>query len=73
MFMYNTATTSDITPGVYYNDGTKWIRKSLIINTNRMPNEGDVLMWNSITRQWEEPRPEADGVVGNEVNPQFRP
>jgi hypothetical protein len=24
MFVYNTATSSDVTPGIYYNDGTKW-------------------------------------------------
>lgn len=26
MFVYNTATVNDITPGIYYSDGTKWIR-----------------------------------------------
>jgi hypothetical protein len=26
MFVYNTATVNDVLPGVYYNDGTKWIR-----------------------------------------------
>jgi len=26
MFIYNTATAGDVTPGVYYNDGAKWIR-----------------------------------------------
>lgn len=31
MFVYNTATTTagsnDVTPGIYYNDGTKWIKE----------------------------------------------
>jgi hypothetical protein len=26
MLVYNTATTGDVTPGQYYNDGTKWLR-----------------------------------------------
>ncbi|GEN74048.1 hypothetical protein [Chryseobacterium lathyri] len=26
MMVYNTATVSDVTPGLYYNDGTKWIK-----------------------------------------------
>ncbi|NGM60751.1 hypothetical protein G5B30_02355, partial [Sphingobacterium sp. SGG-5] len=25
MMLYNTATTNDVVPGIYYNDGTKWI------------------------------------------------
>jgi len=26
MYVYNTATANDVLPGVYYNDGTKWVR-----------------------------------------------
>ena len=26
MYVYNTATANDVSPGVYYNDGTKWVR-----------------------------------------------
>lgn len=26
MFVYNTATTGDVTPGNYYNDGTQWVK-----------------------------------------------
>ncbi|MFT4224169.1 hypothetical protein [Dysgonomonas sp.] len=26
MFVYNTANINDVTPGIYYNDGTKWIK-----------------------------------------------
>jgi hypothetical protein len=26
MVVYNTASTGDVTPGIYYNDGTKWVR-----------------------------------------------
>jgi len=25
LFVYNTATINDVTPGIYYNDGTRWI------------------------------------------------
>src|SRR5690606_32302166 len=25
MMVYNTATTNDVVPGIYYNDGTKWV------------------------------------------------
>ena len=25
MFVYNTATTGDVKPGIYYNDGTQWV------------------------------------------------
>ncbi len=29
MQVYNTATTSDVTPGVYYCDGSKWVRNNV--------------------------------------------
>ena len=41
MIVYNTATTGDVTPGFYYNNGTRWIAS--------MPNGtalGDMLYWN---------------------------
>lgn len=41
MVVYNTATISDITPGFYYNDGTKWIAGFPAGNTL-----GDMLYWN---------------------------
>ncbi|PWS30560.1 hypothetical protein [Pedobacter paludis] len=28
MMVYNTATDGDVTPGIYYNDGTKWVKSS---------------------------------------------
>ncbi|MDO5074652.1 MAG: hypothetical protein Q4D66_02050 [Bacteroidales bacterium] len=28
MFVYNTATANDVKPGIYYNDGTKWVSSS---------------------------------------------
>ena len=35
MYVYNTATANDVLPGVYYNDGTKWIRSgSSEVNAN---------------------------------------
>jgi hypothetical protein len=35
MNVYNTATTGDVTPGNYYNDGTKWIKVADEANVNR--------------------------------------
>lgn len=29
MMVYNTATVNDVTPGIYYNDGTRWVRVSV--------------------------------------------
>ncbi|KAA6334867.1 hypothetical protein EZS27_016857 [termite gut metagenome] len=29
LLVYNTATTSDVTPGVYYDDGEKWVRTGI--------------------------------------------
>ena len=28
MMVYNTATSKDVVPGIYYNDGTRWVRSS---------------------------------------------
>ncbi|RZK93284.1 MAG: collagen-like protein [Pedobacter sp.] len=28
MMVYNTATDTDVTPGIYYNDGSKWVKSS---------------------------------------------
>ena len=39
MFVYNTATANDVSPGVYYNDGTKWIRSG---GDNSSGSESDV-------------------------------
>ncbi len=36
MFVYNTATTGDVTPGLYYNDGSRWIS----INKRTTVNNG---------------------------------
>lgn len=30
MFVFNTATAGDVTPGIYYSDGTKWVRVSTV-------------------------------------------
>lgn len=46
MNVYNTATTGDVTPGNYYNDGTKWLRVAhenlLILPLNSVENTGDI-------------------------------
>ena len=34
MYVYNTATANDVLPGVYYNDGTKWVRSGSESNVN---------------------------------------
>jgi hypothetical protein len=44
MMVYNTATAGDVTPGFYYNDGTKWIA-GLPSGTST----GDMLYWNGTT------------------------
>ena len=56
LLVYNTATTSDVVPGYYYNSGTSgspvWIR----LNTSSLvtgANSGETLKWNSSTSQWQ--------------------
>ncbi|MCT2409126.1 hypothetical protein NZD88_16380 [Chryseobacterium antibioticum] len=41
MMVYNTATVSDVTPGLYYNDGSKWIKTG--------DSAGTVAITNSLT------------------------
>jgi len=41
MMVYNTATTGDVTPGFYYDNGTKWIPSIPAGNS-----AGDMLFWN---------------------------
>ncbi len=41
MIVYNTATTGDVTPGLYYDDGTRWV-KGLPTGIS----VGDMLYWN---------------------------
>lgn len=38
MVIYNTATKNDVTPGLYYNDGKKWISSSNTSNLNQISN-----------------------------------
>ena len=56
LLVYNTATTSDVVPGYYYNSGTSgspvWIR----LNTSSLvtgANFGETINWNSSTSKWE--------------------
>jgi len=42
MVVYNTTNGVDVTPGLYFNDGTKWIRTTL----NNGTNNGDMQYWN---------------------------
>ncbi|HLN72870.1 MAG TPA: hypothetical protein VK205_06225 [Prolixibacteraceae bacterium] len=45
MIVYNTVTTADVTEGLYYNDGTKWV-------PIRIPSglsTGDMQYWNGTT------------------------
>jgi len=56
LLVYNTATTSDVVPGYYYNSGTSgspvWIR----LNTSTLvtgTNSGETLNWNSATSKWQ--------------------
>ena len=45
MIVYNTATTSDVVPGFYYNNGVSWVRGFL-----KGGATGDMLYWNGL--QW---------------------
>ena len=70
MTVFNMADVNDVSQGFYYNDGIKWIRLlsgngDVSIPTQGI-NDGDVLVWNESTNQWEA-RPEQDGIIGNEV------
>ncbi len=38
MIVYNTATTGDVTPGFYYNDGASWVR---IVDEGAIVHDGD--------------------------------
>ena len=56
LLIYNTATTSDVVPGYYYNSGTSgspvWIR----LNTSSLvtgANSGETIRWNSSTSKWQ--------------------
>ena len=44
MIVYNTATVADVIPGMYYNNGTKWI--SVFPKTS---TAGDMLYWDGTT------------------------
>ncbi|MFA6924629.1 MAG: hypothetical protein WC223_10290 [Bacteroidales bacterium] len=45
MVVYNTATTGDVVPGFYYDNGSKWVQGFLLGHTT-----GDMLYWNG--SQW---------------------
>ncbi len=67
MTVFNMATQNDVTPGIYYNDGSKWLRLSTgEVQLPNGVNNGDMFVWNASINQWEA-QPEKDGVVGNEV------
>ncbi|MBK9729032.1 MAG: hypothetical protein WAR77_04755 [Saprospiraceae bacterium] len=41
MFVYNISTTNDITPGIYYSDGLKWIKVNAATLTNNWSLNGN--------------------------------
>jgi hypothetical protein len=45
MIVYNTATVSDVSPGLYYNNGTRWIASAIKAGTT----VGQMLYWNGTT------------------------
>lgn len=47
MTVYNTAAVGDVTPGQYYNDGTKWNR---IVSSSEMPAEVTITADNGLTK-----------------------
>ena len=42
MIVYNTATVSDVSPGIYYNNGTKWVASAIKAGAS----VGQMLYWN---------------------------
>ena len=44
IIIYNTATAGDVSPGFYFNDGTKWVALVPKANTS-----GDMQYWNGTT------------------------
>ncbi len=45
MIVYNTATVSDVSPGIYYNNGARWIASSIKAGAT----VGQMLYWNGTT------------------------
>jgi hypothetical protein len=43
MAIYNTATVNDVTPGYYYNDGTKWVRIGTLSSSTNIYNSNGTL------------------------------
>jgi trimeric autotransporter adhesin len=48
MVVYNTATAGDVTPGLYFNNGTAWVRTVLKDGSA----SGDMQYWNASTQTW---------------------
>ena len=48
MIVYNIDTENDVTPGLYFNNGTKWVRTIL----NKGTTAGDMQYYNAITKTW---------------------
>lgn len=68
MSVYNTATAGDVTPGTYYNDGTKWIRierstaatksfymPSVSVNTTALVNNQTIDLFSLYKAQFQTP------------------
>jgi hypothetical protein len=46
MFVYNTTTIGDVSEGIYYNDGSKWVKASPALDTNTEYTDGHGLTLN---------------------------
>jgi len=57
MIVYNTATVLDVTPGLYFNDGTKWVPVF-----PKATATGDMLYWDGTT--W---KPISTGIPGQKL------
>jgi hypothetical protein len=57
MIVYNTATVLDVTPGLYFNDGTKWVPVF-----PKATAAGDMLYWDGTT--W---KPISSGLTGQKL------
>lgn len=50
MVVYNTATTGDVTTGMYANDGAKWVKMGAIASSNLYSSDGTLTATRTVTQ-----------------------
>lgn len=68
MLVYNTSTSVDVTPGLYFNDGVKWIKS--LSNSEIVP-QGDIVWVNDPTNNMVKINYKSDGQEEREVGTEF--